>query len=74
MWVWEDGTAYTWNNFDPDPPDTSGNKDCAMASITDHTWIAAKCDNPADDAMVLCQITGKNETKSTKCKLQEKVS
>ena len=34
-----------------------------MASITEHTWITAKCHNPQDDAMVLCQITCKNEKK-----------
>ena len=64
-WKWKDGTAYTWSNFDHQPPDTSGNKECAMASITDHTWITAKCYWPQDDAMVLCQIACKNE-KNTK--------
>ena len=58
-WAWQDGTAYTWSNFNPDPPDTTGSKICAMASITDHKWISAKCSNTVNDAVVLCQITGK---------------
>ena len=37
-----------------------------MASIVEHTWIAADCDHPQDDAMVLCQITCKNEKTKTK--------
>ena len=40
-----------------------------MASITEHTWITAKCHDPQDDAMVLCQITGKNEKQKQKSHL-----
>ena len=46
-----------------------------MASVNEHRWITAHCSDPQDDAIVLCEITGKNENTKTKVstfKVQEK--
>ena len=56
-WRWGDGSSYAWNNFDPDPPDTSGWKRCTVGLISQYTWGTTKCSD-STDALVLCQVVG----------------
>ena len=57
-WTWQHSNTGVlfFNNWGSGEPANSFEKNCALATIADHTWAAKSCSDAGSDAFIVCQI------------------